>query len=110
MSLTNISISYVYDNGISFDVSFSDGLVAYQMYQPDGTKGGANSGVPFNQSEPRSDLHHVSWHEPDVQDAVTLVLDMESKTVMASGISGYRGDTPMELWHGGKITNIDFED
>ncbi|KAA3659695.1 MAG: hypothetical protein DWQ10_08365 [Calditrichaeota bacterium] len=103
------TIDYTYEGGWRFKVLFYNGLAAYQFLGDDGeTVSNSNEDIPYNSRIIRDDLYHVVWHEKNIGDLVSLVIDTEKNRIHSAALLDYRGSKPILHFESGDIH--DFSD
>jgi len=102
------TIDYTYEGGWRFRVSFANGLVAYEFVgQNEGDVSNANSDIPYDSRLIRKDLYHVIWHETDINDLVSLVIDLRANTIYSAALLGYKADDAMLHFEPGVIHTVE---
>lgn len=101
------TIDYTYSGGWRFVVSFRDGLASYKAIGDTGGAAGENNDIPYRSRLIRPGLVHTSWHEEDIGDMVSLVIDLETKQIYSAAILGYRGDDRALHFEDGVINSIE---
>jgi hypothetical protein len=87
------TIDYTYAGGWRFRVRFYDGLAAYEFLgEGGGDVSNRNADIPYQSRLLREDLYHVVWHETDIGDLVSLVIDVANKKIHSAALLGYRGE------------------
>ena len=85
------TVDYTYDMGWRFRVRFYDGLAAYEFLGESGEDvSNSNADIPYESRLIRDDLYHVVWHETNIGDLVSLVIDVANKLVYSAALLGYR--------------------
>jgi len=103
------TIDYTYDGGWRFRVRFYDGLAAYEFLGESGEDvSNSNADIPYQSRLIREDLYHVVWHETNIGDLVSLVIDVANKRLYSAAVLGYR-DPDYNL-HFEQATIHSFED
>ena len=101
------AIDYTYDGGWRFRVRFYDGLAAYEFLGEDGEDvSNRNEDIPYQSRLIRDGIYHVVWHETDINDLVSLVIDAENDRIFSAALMGYRGEEPMLHFEGGDIHEL----
>ncbi len=101
------TIDYTYDGGWRFKVRFYDGLAAYQFLGEDGASvSNSNEDIPYQSRLIRENLYHVVWHEKDIGDLVSLVIDIENNRVFSAALLAYGDPEAMLHFEGGDINEI----
>ena len=98
------TIDYTYDGGWRFRVHFYDGLAAYEFL---GASGGnvsnSNADIPYRSRLIRDQLYHIVWHEANIGDLVSLVVDIANGRIYSAALLGYRGPDNNLHFEGGNI-------
>ena len=85
------TIDYTYEGGWRFRVRFYDGLVAYEFLGENAAEvSNENADIPYQVRLIRAGLYHVVWHETDIADLVSLVIDKDNNTIYSAALLGYR--------------------
>lgn len=85
------TIDYTYEGGWRFRVRFGDGRVGYEFLgETEGEVSNANENIPYQARQIREGLYHVVWHETDIGDLVSLVIDIENERIYSAALLGYR--------------------
>ncbi|MEM7503227.1 MAG: hypothetical protein AAF417_14335 [Pseudomonadota bacterium] len=95
-------IDYTYDGGWRFRVTFSDGRVAYEFLGEDGADvSNANTDIPYESRRLGDGWVHVAWHEENIGDFVSLVIDTNGMAIYSAALLGYPADDrAMHFEHG----------
>ena len=102
------SVDYTYEGGWRFRVRFYDGLVAYEFVGEEaGEVSNSNADIPYRARLIRDDLYHVVWHEQDIGDLVSLVIDSRAMRIYSAALLGYRGDDASLHFEPGDIHSFD---
>ena len=106
------TIDYTYEGGWRFRVRFYDGLAADEFLGENGEDvSNSNADIPYQSRLIRKDLYHVVWHETNIGDLVSLVIDIANKLIYSAALVGYRGPDYTLHFEGGTIHSlIDSED
>lgn len=100
------SLDYTYEGGWRFRVQFRDGMAAYQFVGEDrGEVSNENSNIPYQGRLIREGLYHVVWHETNIGDLVSLVIDQQQNKIYSAALLGYRGDDAGVHFESGEIHN-----
>ena len=97
------TIEYTYEGGWRFRVRFYDGMAAYEFLGESGDVSNSNADIPYRSRLVRDDLYHVMWHETNICDLVSLVIDIANMRVYSAALMGYRGPDYMLHFEGGDI-------
>jgi hypothetical protein len=85
------TVDYTYDGGWRFRVRFYDGLAAYEFLGEGGEDvSNSNANIPYQSRLVRKDLYHVVWHETNIGDLVSLIIDIANKRIYSAALLGYR--------------------
>ncbi len=106
--LNGKTLIFEYTNGWGFYLSFYDNKIKYQigrnLSNPDGI-GSKNQDIPYRSRMIGDDLYQVYWHEKDVKDVVSMIINLKAGTLFASGILGY-DENKLEVFEGAIIQQI----
>jgi len=97
------TIRYTYSGGLAFEVRFADGLASYKALGDSGDVSSENSDIPYQSREIRSGLIHTIWHETDIGDVVSLVIDLDANKIYSAALLGYGADDRMLHFEDGLI-------
>jgi len=98
------TIDYTYDGGWRFRVRFYDGLAAYEFLGASGENvSNRNADIPYRSRLIREDLYHVVWHETNIGDLVSLVIDIANRRIYSAALLGYRGEDHHLHFEGGSV-------
>ena len=101
------TLVYIYEGGWRFKVRFYDGLAAYEFLGESGENvSNSNADIPYQSRLVREDLYHVVWHETDIGDLVSLVIDIANKRIYSAALLGYRSQNYYLHFQGGTITSF----
>ena len=89
------TIDYIYSGGLHFIVTFKDGLASYTAVGDTGGVSNENNDIPYQSREIRPGLIHTVWHEENIGDMVSLVIDLEAQKVFSAALLGYREEDRM---------------
>ncbi len=103
------TIEYVYTGGLHFIVTFEDGLASYKAVGDTGGVSGENSGIPYQSRQIRPGLIHTVWHETDIGDMVSLVIDLDAGKVFSAALLGYPKEDRMLHFEEGSVISEDSE-
>lgn len=85
------SMDYTYEGGWRFKVRFYNGMAAYEFLGQEGENvSNSNKDIPYQCREIRDNLFHVVWHEINIGDVVSLVIDLERNRIYSAALLGYR--------------------
>lgn len=85
------TIDYTYEGGWRFRVRFYEGLAAYEFLGESGEEvSNSNADIPYQSRLIRDDLYHVVWHETNIGDLVSLVIDVATMRIYSAALLGYR--------------------
>ncbi len=98
------TIDYTYNGGWRFRVRFYDGLAAYEFLGESGEDvSNSNADIPYQSRLVRDDLYHVVWHETNIGDFMTLIIDIANRRIYSAALLGYRGPDYNLHFEGGNI-------
>ncbi len=97
------TIRYTYSGGLAFEVSFENGLASYKALVDSGNVSNENSNIPYQSREIRAGLIHVIWHEEDIKDLVSLVIDLDNNKIFSAALLGYGTEDGMLHFEDGVI-------
>ena len=101
------TLVYTYEGSWRFKVRFYDGLAAYEFLGESGENvSNSNADIPYQSRLVREDLYHVVWHETDIGDLVSLVIDIANKRIYSAALLGYRSQNYYLHFQGGTITSF----
>lgn len=104
--MDGITIDYTYSGGLHFIVSFRDGLASYRAVGETDGVSDANENIPYQSREIRPGLIHTVWHETDIGDLVSLVIDLDANKVYSAALLGYPADDRMLHFEDAIINNL----
>ncbi len=107
--MDGLTIDYTYSGGLHFIVRFRDGLASYTAVGDTGGVSDANDNIPYQSREIRPGLIHTVWHEENVGDMVSLVIDLDASKIYSAALLGYPGDDRMVHFEDGVIAKIERE-
>ena len=103
--LNGKTLIFEYTNGWGFSLSFYDNMLRYQfrrdLNNPEGV-GSRNQDVPYRSRRVGDNMYQIMWHEPDVKDVVTMLINFNTSTLYAAGLLGY-DDNRFEVFEGAII-------
>ena len=106
--LNGKTLIFEYTNGWGFSLSFYDNKLRYQfrrdLSNPEGV-GSRNQDIPYRSRKVGDDMYQIMWHEPDVKDVVTMLINFNTSTLYAAGILGYDEDR-YEVFEGAIIQQV----
>jgi len=98
------TVDYTYEGGWRFKVRFYNGLVAYEFLGAEGENvSNKNADIPYRSRLIRENVYHVAWHETNIGDFVSLVIDTETNRIYSAALLGYRGEDFSFHFEGGDI-------
>ena len=98
------TIDYTYEGGWRFKVRFYAGLVAYEFLGESGADVSAgNADIPYQSRLIRDGLFHVMWHETNIGDVVSLVIDAANERIYSAALLGYGGHDATVHFERGEI-------
>ena len=104
--MDGMTVDYTYSGGMHFVVTFRDGLASYEAVGDTGGVSDANDNIPYESREIRPGLIHTIWHETDIGDLVSLVIDLDAGKIYSAALLGYPADDRMLHFEDGVINNI----
>lgn len=106
--LNGKTLIFEYTNGWGFSLSFYDNMLRYQfrrdLSNPEGV-GSRNQDIPYRSRRVGDNMYQIMWHEPDVKDVVTMLINFNTSTLYAAGLLGYDGDR-FEVFEGAIIQQV----
>ena len=100
------TIDYIYSGGLHFIVSFKDGLASYKAVGDTGGVSNENSDIPYQSREIRPGLIHTVWHEEEIGDLVSLVIDLDANKIYSAALLGYPAEDRMLHFEDGMISSV----
>lgn len=96
------TIDYTYDGGWRFRVRFYDGLVSYEFLgESGGVVSNSNEDIPYHSRLLSNGRYHVAWHESNIGDFVSLIVDINAMQIFSAALLGYRDpDAALHFEHG----------
>jgi len=104
--MDGMTIDYTYSGGMHFVVTFRDGLASYEAVGDTGGVSDANDNIPYQSREIRPGLVHTIWHETDIGDVVSLVIDLDAGNVYSAALLGYPAEDRMLHFEDGVINEV----
>ena len=93
--LNGKTLIFEYTNGWGFYLSFYDNMIKYQFRRnvknPESV-GSKNQDIPYRSRQIGDNLYQIFWHEKDVKDTISMVINLNNNTLFASGVMGYDDD------------------
>ncbi len=90
--LNGKTLVFEYTNGWGFSLSFYDNMVKYQfrrnLTDPESV-GARNQDIPYYSRRVGENMYQIMWHESDVKDVVTMLINFNNDTLYAAGLLGY---------------------
>ena len=105
-SLDGIELEYTYTDGAAVVLNFYDGLVKYRWIAGP-YEGSAGEGFQYNAKPMGEDRYMVVWRSAKDRFFVTMVIDLEQRTMVTSAISGYATDQEMVLFDEATIQRVE---
>ncbi len=106
--LNGKTLIFEYTNGWGFSLSFYDNMLRYQfrrdLTNPDGV-GSRNQDIPYRSRKVGDNMYQIMWHEPNVKDVVTMLINFNTSTLYAAALLGY-DDIPLEVFEGAIIQQV----
>ncbi len=104
--MDNKTIRYTYSGGLAFEVHFQDGLASYKALVESGQVSSENNDIPYQSREIRPGLIHTIWHEENIGDVVSLVIDLDTRKIYSAALLGYPADDRLLHFEDGVIESI----
>ena len=104
--MDGVTIDYTYSGGLHFIVTFKEGLASYRAVGDTGGVSNRNDNIPYTSREIRPGLIHTVWHEENIGDIVSLVIDKEAKKIYSAALLGYQADDRMLHFEDGVIHSV----
>ena len=104
--MDGMTIDYTYSGGMHFVVTFRDGLASYRAVGDTGGVNDANDNIAYQSREIRPGLIHTVWHETDIGDLVSLVIDLDAGKIFSAALLGYPQQDRMLHFEDGVINRI----
>ena len=87
-ALDGTELEYTYTDGGSVVLSFYDGLTKYRWIAGP-NEGTAGDGFPYSAKFIGDDRYMVVWRSAESRFFVTMVINLEQRTLFTSALSGY---------------------
>ncbi|MEX3008284.1 hypothetical protein [Hoeflea sp. TYP-13] len=100
------TIDYTYSGGLRFVVAFRNGLASYRAVGDTGGVSNRNDDIPYQSRQIRPGLIHTVWHEENIGDLVSLVIDLDARKIYSAALLGYPADDRMLHFEDGVIAEI----
>lgn len=84
--LIGVEIDYQYEEGNQYTIKFEESGTSYQFHKGGKRSKGWNGPYSYNHLITDMNEHMVSWHEPDKQDYVTLLINFDKMILYGSAI------------------------
>ncbi|MCP4319274.1 MAG: hypothetical protein GY789_25635 [Hyphomicrobiales bacterium] len=104
--MDGMTIDYTYSGGLHFVVTFRNGLASYRAVGDTGGVSNRNDDIPYESREIRPGLIHTVWHEANIGDLVSLVIDLDANRIHSAALLGYQADDRMLHFEDGVINSI----
>lgn len=109
--LNGITLHYKYtEPGWEFELSFYDNKLLYYRLLPgrDRPAEPTNKDLPYHAKRIGKNMYMVNWHETNIKDFVTLVINFETSTVYGSGLLRYdrSPEEQVSFFHGAIIQGV----
>ena len=105
--LNGKTIDYTYEGGWRFKLRFYDGKIAYEFLGEQGAEvSNRNEDIPYQSRQIRDSLYHVMWHEENIKDMVSLVIDFANNTLYSAALLDYGSDQPMTHFESAIISEV----
>lgn len=100
--LNGKTILYEFTDGWGFYLKFEDNMLSYQwrrsLQDPDNKDLGFKAGnIPYRARQIGHNLYQLYWHEKELHDTISMIIDLNSMRIYASGIMNY--DKPKDEIH-----------
>jgi hypothetical protein len=106
--LDGTDFNYQYQNGHAIHARFEDGKIEYRWIRgPNASE--TYKTYPYSSRQIRNDIVLLQWHEDNLDNLITLVVDLDAHRVASSAIVRYRKDKPIIAFQGGTIENLQDE-
>ena len=106
--LNGKTLVFEYTNGWGFSLSFYDNKLRYQfrrnLTDPESV-GSRNQDIPYYSRLVGENMYQIMWHEPDVKDVVTMLINLNTSTLYAAGLLGY-DEERYEVFEGAIIQQV----
>jgi len=106
--LNGKTLVFEYTNGWGFALTFYDNMIKYQFRQdltnPEGA-GSRNQDIPYRSRQIGPNLYQIMWHEKDVKDVITMVINLNNNTLTAAGLMSYH-DKKIEVFEAASILQV----
>ena len=86
--LDGYALTYAYEHTRAFEVKFEDGTITYRFRMPDGEYSDFRSPVPYFGRTLGPGRYYIGWHEEDVTNYVTLLINLGAMEIYSSAILG----------------------
>jgi len=90
--LNGKTLVFEYTNGWGFSLSFYDNMLKYQfrrnLTDPESV-GSRNQDIPYRSRKVGDNMYQIMWHESDIKDVVTMLINFNTDTLYAAGLLGY---------------------
>ena len=101
------TIQFNYLGGLAFEIIFDAGHASYKALDSSGAVASANEQIPYQSKELRPNLIHAVFHEKDIGDVMSLVIDFDANTIHSAALLGYRDDEPLLHFEGARIEHVE---
>lgn len=102
------TIDYTYEGGWRFRVRFYDGLVAYDFLGEAGEEvSNSNADIPYRCRGLTDGVFHVAWHEKNIGDFVSLIVDEKNMRIYSAALLGYREEDGAVHFESGQIHSFE---
>ncbi len=101
--MDGVTIDYTYSGGLHFIVTFADGLASYKAVGDTGGVSNQNDNIPYQSRLIAPGIVHTVWHEENIGDMVSLVIDRNAMTIHSAALLGYLADDRMLHFEDGVI-------
>ena len=103
--LDGTDFNYQYQNGHAIHARFADGDIEYRWIRGPNASDSYKR-YPYQSRQIRSGLVLIQWHEDNLDNLITLVVDLDAHAVASSAIVRYRQEKPIIAFQGGTIENL----
>jgi len=111
--LNGKTILYEFTDGWGFYLKFENNTLSYQwrrsLQDPDNKDLGFKAGnIPYRARQIGQNLYQLYWHEKELHDTISMIIDLDSMRIYASGIMNYDKDADEihEVFYTGVINQL----
>lgn len=105
--LDGANFNYQYQNGHAIHARFEGGTIEYRWIRGPNVSQTYKT-YPYQSRQIRNDIILLQWHEDDLGNLITLVVDLDAQRVASSAIVRYRQEKPIIAFQGGTIENVQY--